>query len=242
MDHPEARVRFVDHCDLTIAAEVWPFAERHREAIDGHWAHRVTENPAFFNGRVHMMSAFSCEGGILRGRLIAVEFKAFLYWREAGETDRTVHDAFGSALIRSRDGAVVLGRQRAGNINAGLAYLPGGFIDQRDADAAGTVDIRASVLREVAEETGLGPADYTVRPGYVVTVAGRQVSIAVEIVANEELDPLLRRIRSHIAADPKSELEDVVAIRSPGDLEGLAVPPYARGLLLTLLSPDHGPA
>jgi 8-oxo-dGTP pyrophosphatase MutT (NUDIX family) len=114
--------------------------------------------------------------------------------------------------------------------------LPGGFIDARDVDASGLVDIRASVLREVTEETGLTPADLSVGPNYLVTFCGQQVSIAVEIRANCEAAPLVSRIRRYLESDPSSELEDVVVVRTSSDVAALAVPAYARALLKTLLT------
>ena len=235
------RVIAVEQCDLIVTQERWPFAERNGAAIDAHWMRRAAENPTYFNGSIHILCEFAIEGGRFSGRLLRTDFKSFLYWRETGEPDRSVFDAFGSALIRSRDGAIVLGRQRAGNINAGLSYLPGGFIDVRDVDAAGGVDIRASVLREVAEETGLGPADLTADPGYVITVSKQQISIAVAITAHDEAATLAARIRQHISRDPFSELEDVAIVRTEQDLDMLATPAYARALLGTLLSLPPGP-
>jgi 8-oxo-dGTP pyrophosphatase MutT (NUDIX family) len=230
------RVLSLKRCELGVSEDPWPFAEDNRAAIEAHWARRKAENPHFFNGQIHLLREFVIEGECLSGRLLRTDFKSFLFWRETGERDRSVLDAFGSALIRSRDGAIVLGCQRAGNINAGLSYLPGGFIDARDVDASGLVDIRASVLREVTEETGLTPADLSVGPNYLVTFCGQQVSIAVEIRASCEAAPLVSRIRRYLESDPSSELEDVVVVRTSSDVAALAVPAYARALLKTLLT------
>ena len=119
------------------------------------------------------------------------------------------------------------------------AYLPGGFIDTRDVDAAGRVDIRASVLREVEEETGMATRDLAARDGFLVTFTGQQISIAVEILADAPARELVGRCGARIAADPGSELEDILAVRTRGDLEALAMPDYARLLLGEMLPVSH---
>ena len=223
-------------CRLRVEAGGWPFAEAHAAEIEAHWQARLRESPGFFNGRIHLLTAHAFENGVLTGRLIATDFKSFLFWRETGERDRTVFDAFGSALIRSRDGAVLLGRQRSGNINAGLTYLPGGFIDARDVGPDGHIDLEGSILREVAEETGLRVPLVTVRPGVIVTFTGQQISLAVELMADLDAEGLQERVRAFLISETEPELEAAVLIRSERDLEGLAMPDYARGRLENLFA------
>ncbi|MEQ1719186.1 MAG: NUDIX hydrolase, partial [Hyphomicrobium sp.] len=130
---------------------------------------------------------------------------------------------------------VVLGRQHAGHINAGLAYLPGGFIDGRDVAASGEIDIRASIARELAEETGLGPAEIMPDPGFLLTEVAAHVSFAVTYRSHFTADALAARIRAHIAADPDPELSDVVIVKGPDDIAHLAMPHYARVLVASPL-------
>ncbi len=238
---PASRVTFVQTCDLVARDAPWPFADQHAAEIDAHWARRAAENPAYFNGRIYMLASHAIRNGALTGQLIPVDFKAFLYWRETGQRDTSVCDVFGSAIIRSHDGAILLGRQRAGNLNAGLVYLPGGFIDARDVDGAGEVDIRASVLREVEEETGLAARTLAVSEGFLVTTVGQQVSVAVEFVADGEAKHVLAAMRRTLAGDAASELEEIVAVRDVDDLDGLPMPIYADALLRYLLGARPAP-
>lgn len=231
-----AKITFVDDCDLSVSGEPWAFARDNADAIEAHWQHCLAANPAYFNGRVFMLSQSRIESGCFYGRLIEVEFKTFLYWKEMGQTDTTVCDVFGSALIRSGDGAILLGRQRAGNLNAGLVYLPGGFIDPRDADAVGRVDIRASVLREVEEETGLRAHTLAVSDGFLITTVGQQVSIAVELVGDGEAARMMTFMRDAVAHEAAPELEEIVAVRTQADLERLPMPDYAQVLLRHVLA------
>jgi 8-oxo-dGTP pyrophosphatase MutT (NUDIX family) len=234
----EGRVVDVDRCDLVVGEKPWAFAREHATAIDAHWARRSAESPQFFNGRVLMLSRFDIEGGVLSGDVFETDFKSFLFWRESGEKPGCgIVDAFGSALIRAGDGAVLLGKQRPGNINSGLSYLPGGFIDRRDICHDGqrrVIDIRASIRREIAEETGLTELDYTEQPGFIVTVLAAQVSIAVTFRCHLPAIELRAKILAHILSEENPELDDVVIVRSADDIKGLPMPPYARTLINTL--------
>jgi len=228
----------VDRCELQATGEAWDFARRYRAEIDAHWERRKAERARFFNGTVHLMAGHAVAEGVLTARFIRTDFKSFLYWRETGTPDRSVTDAFGSALIRSAEGHVLLGRQREGNINGGLAYLPGGFIDARDVAADGAIDIEASILRELCEETGLLPAALERSPGFITTFAGASVSIAAEFRSRLPSEALEGQILRHIGADPNSELAGVVIVSSARDLAGLDMPAYARVLLNVLFKAE----
>lgn len=217
-------------CTLALSGATWPYARENAVRIDAHWARRHAENPAMFNGVIHLLHDMTGNGDTFTGRLLRSDFKSYLFWREQGFPEARVLDAFGSALIRSADGHVLLGRQRAGNVNAGLAYLPGGFIDERDV-RGGVIDIDASILRELAEETGLSRCDYEVRPGYLLTACGALLSIAREVVSTLPADALRERILAHIATDPKSELVDAIIVRSAADLDHARMHAYAHRLM-----------
>jgi len=216
---------------MKVVAEPWPFADRNAAAIDAYWSARLAENPNFFNGVVHMLHGASIASDVLSGSLARTDFKSYLYWRETGHRDDSVRDAFGSALLRSAEGHVILGKQRPGNINSGQVYLPGGFIDTRDVAADGMVDIEASILRELKEETGVAAAELQRVPGVLATCAGPIISIAAEFRSLLPAEELQKRIRDHIAAEADPELEDAVIVRSRSELPDLALVLYARQLL-----------
>jgi 8-oxo-dGTP pyrophosphatase MutT (NUDIX family) len=234
-------VTAVARCDMRVVDGVWGYVQDNAEEIDVAWQSARAENPAFFNGTIHLINNLRFEAGCLKAAFLRTDFKSYLHWRRAGFPETGVLDGFGSALIRSADGAIILGRQRAGNVNAGLAYLPGGFIDARDAGPDGRIDIAASVVRELQEETGLTAADFQLQPGFLITQTTAHVSIAVTFQSNLDAEALKTRIVQHIATDPASELVEAVVVRQPSDLDGLAMPQYARVLLPPLLSPvTHG--
>lgn len=231
-------VQRVDRVTLRAGDTKWAYAQRHAGEIESHWQKARAVTPTFFNGIIYLIEHIDMSEEHFFGRLIKTDFKSYLFWRDRGfELGAGVVDGFGSALIRSAEGHIILGRQRPGNVNSGLAYLPGGFIDGRDVDEHGAVDVAQSVAREVSEETGLGAAELDPQPGFLVTRTGAHVSFAVEYRSDLTSDDLAARIAAHIAADPDPELSAVVVIKCAEDCAGVAMPPYAEVLLAHLLPP-----
>ncbi len=230
-------VRLAD-CRLRTIQGSWDFQSAQADRIEEHWRRRQAQSPHMFNGIVYLMRRIELHDGKgaagLAASLVRTDFKSYLFWRERGFPAAGVRDGFGSALIRSAEGHVLLGRQRPGNVNDGAAYLPGGFIDADDVQPSGAIDITASILRELGEETGLAPADVAITPGYLVTFDGAQMSIARELRSPLPAATLRDRILAHISKDPASELIDAVIVDGVTDLEGLGLAPYARRLLAWL--------
>ncbi len=228
---PAGTVTRAAGCELICALHDWRFAVDHAAEIEAHWQRRTADVPGFFDGRVHLLSSFGLSDGVFRGEFFETGFKRFLYWRDTGRRDTSVFDTFGSALLRSCEGHVILGRQRPGNLNAGLAYLPGGFIDPRDVTADGVISIEASIERELREETGLDSANLTRTPGYLVIRTGQQIALAVEYISPDPASAMVAAIRRHVAAEADPELEDAAVVRNLADLDAIATPDYARILL-----------
>lgn len=224
----------IARCALAVSAEPWGYAERHRETIAAHWRRARAERPKLFDGAVHVLLAHALQEGTLAGTFARTDFKSFLYWREHGAEGPT-RDGFGSSLIRSSDGCVLLGRQSEGHLNAGAAYPPSGLIEPTDTVGA-SIDIDASIARELEEETGLAPADLERRPGYVVTFSGPLVSIAIEWRSALPAVELRARILAHLARQSAPELSDVVIVRSLDEIDDRAILPYAKTKLRLVLS------
>ncbi len=234
------RVVRVESLMLKVSSGHWLYAAHHSKAIDAHWKLATAANPSLFNGQVHVIDRLEAVQSHIDAGLIATDFKNFLYWRDEGFPEAGgVLDGFGSALIRSVEGHILLGRQRPGNINAGLAYLPGGFIDSRDARADGSVDIAASIERELKEETGLGLDDLSPEAGFIVTLTGAQVSVAVAYNSCLAAEVLAAKAHAHIAAEQDPELAEMIIVRRGDDLKGLPMPHYARVLLKSPLAWDR---
>jgi len=230
---------------------------------------RLSRAPHFWNGTVLLLrrstarvsggvlSGGVLSGGVLSGEMWVSDFKSFAHWKDAGRPDADAFDCFGSIILRSAEGHVLLGRQRQG-LSAGQCYLPSGVIDDADIDPepgsgdmggyrrvgtgagvgvdaaagvaaamAGTVNIDRNVVREMAEETGLDACLLPRRPGYLLTRAGSLMSIGVVFDTGVPSADLRADILGHIARDPDPELADVIAIASPADFAGLAVQRYS---------------
>jgi NUDIX domain len=226
----------VDDCRLALGAARWDFAQSNAREIDAHWEKRLKDCPHFFNGTIILMEDYSIEDGILHGRFLKTDFKSLLYWREHGFGDAGVIDAFGSALLRSAEGHVVIGRQRAGHVNGGLAYLPGGFIDGRDVSDNGSIDIEANIGRELNEETGLATAELHRVPGYYLTALDGGLSIAAEYRSSLSSEHLRARIEAHIASEDDPELDEAIVVPPDLDLSAIGLAPYAFVLLKALLA------
>ena len=90
----------------------------------------------------------------LKGEYFETDFAAFLAWRDFGFPDRTVANAFSMAALVAADGAFLLGEMAAHTANAGAIYFPAGTPDPNDV-FDGKVDLAASAMRELEEETGI---------------------------------------------------------------------------------------
>ena len=228
-------VRHIARCNLRVGDDLWAYAEANADSIDAGWIDAKRTTPAYFNGVIHLIDSYEDHGDAISARLLKTDFKSYLFWRLSGWPDAGVLDGFGSALLHSADGDVILGKQSPGHLNGGLTYLPGGFIDARDVRGDGTIDLDASVRRELFEETGIGPEAVTADVGYYLTETGPHVSIAVHYRSHLSTRDLTERIKDHIRTDPDPELADVVVVRRLNDLDGLPMADYARVLLTSLL-------
>lgn len=224
----------ISHCRLTVGAASWGYATQCEAAIAAHWAKAQIARPKLFNGVIYLLSEYELQADTLSGTLIRTDFKSFLYWREQGYPACGLCDAFGAAVLRSREGHVLLGLQSDGHLNSGLAYPPSGMIDQDDV-RDGIIDIDASIVRELEEETGLRPADFERVPGYILTMLPPFVAIAVEWRSALPAEALRERILAHVDREVEPELADVVIVRAASDIGSLALQPYAVPLLQFLM-------
>ena len=211
----------VECCQLRVGEAEWPFACENAAPIDRHWQRATLDNPDFFDGVILMTSNVAVKDGVLSATLFKTRFRNYLYWRHQGFAGSGITDGFGSGLIRSADGAIVLVRQGSGNVNAGIYYTPIGFIDPRDIDDIGYVDIAANITREIEEETGLTPAELARRPGYIVAATGAQLAMAVVFDCELSAPELELRINTFLANEERPELAEIRLVKSLADTAGL---------------------
>ena len=236
---PDPACLRISRCELRVSDWQWPYANDQHAAIEANWERRKQELPGLFNGAVYLLRDHTLEAGALTGTLLRTDFKTLLLYRGLdGVSADGVREVFGCAIIRSADGHILLGRQRAGQVNSGRVYPPGGLIDDDDVrDAA--VDINASIARELGEETGLRADEMQRVPGYTVARVGRKVAIAAEWRSALPADALRAQILHFLHSQAEPELEDIVIVRNLADLAAIGearIPPHSMALLRTLLS------
>lgn len=226
---------------LRLRPGEWPIADDMRPRIDAHWAACLSANPHLWNGRVLGTIApgepggIAVRDGVLTGEAVEGDFAGFLAWRDWGFPEIGIRNLFGSALVLSSDGALILGVMGATTANAGRIYPPGGSLEPADVDADGNVDVIASIERELREETGLIAALATME-GMLAAFDGPRVSIGRIFRFPQPADDLVSIIMAELDRQRERELARVVAFRTAAELDRPDVTAYSRAFAARLLA------
>ncbi len=208
----------IQRLDLAFAPRRWSFADERRAEIDAHFAMLRRGKPDLWNGRVLMLGEHALANGVLSGQFFETDFASLIAWKDWGTPDRSVTNCFAQGALQAADGAFLLGVMAPHTVNAGQIYFPSGTPEPGDV-VGDAVDLAGSVLREVAEETGLGPDDFSAVPGWHVVLAGPRMALMQILRAPLDAEPLRRRILDHLASEQKPELADIRIVRGPADLD-----------------------
>jgi 8-oxo-dGTP pyrophosphatase MutT (NUDIX family) len=219
----------IDDLDLTVAPWSWPFAHERRAEIDAHFAQHRLSRPRMWNGRVMLTRDYRLAGRSLAGTCFETDFASFLAWRDWGFPDPGVANCFAMGALRSSDGAFLLGVMGPHTANAGLVYFPAGTPDPGDV-VGGRLDLAGSLVREIAEETGLVAGDYAAQAGWHAVPAGPRLALIRILAVRASALELQRKIRDHIARDAEPELADVRIVRGHGDFDPM-MPPFVIAYL-----------
>jgi predicted NUDIX family NTP pyrophosphohydrolase len=223
---------------LIATEQPWSFPASAQSLIDAHWARSVAANPKYFNGVVYTLTELAIEPSHVSATLAPIAFREFLYWREGGRPDVGLRDGFGAAILRSKEGHVLLCRAAPGMLNHGRYTFVSGFIDLNDRRPDGTIDLDASTRRELREETGLGRDDLTAEPGYVVVNAGGVVMFAVVYRSELDATTLRERILAFARTAEMPEIDDVMIVASPNALLLQQLQPVTAVALQSVLGFD----
>lgn len=222
--------------DIRFVPEPWPVPRVLREQVPATWARLLAANPKLWDGRILGVSGIGgggpprVEDGVLRGEAREDSFSAFMTWRDLGFPEIGVRNLFGSAVVISADGAVLLGEMGAWTANAGQIYPPAGSLEPRDI-VDGRVDVFGSVAQELNEETGLEVSEAVVGRTFAI-FDGPRISVAYGLYFAESTARLVERVRANLAAQEHRELADVIAVRSRSELEAAGkFPPYVGELI-----------
>jgi 8-oxo-dGTP pyrophosphatase MutT (NUDIX family) len=224
-----SRILSIDALDFAFAPRPWPFAEAEAERIADHWRARVAQQPLLFNGRVLLLGRYAVaadrRGVTLRGEYFETDFAAFLAWRDFGFPDLTVANAFSMAALVGADGAFLLGEMAAHTSNAGRIYFPAGTPDPNDV-FDGRVDLAASALRELEEETGITADAVVCDPGWTVVYAPPRIACLKLTRLAEPAEAVKTRVEAFLAADPEAELSGMRIVRGPADIDHARAPSF----------------
>lgn len=215
--------------ELDVQPWSWPFAIERGAEITAHFAGKQREKPQIWNGRLLLARNPVFTGSGFRAGYFETDFASFLAWRDWGFPDRGIFNGFGMGALRSNDGAFVLGEMGQHTANAGRIYFPSGTPDLDDI-CAGTVDIAGSVVREVAEETGLSAADYRADAHWDCVVSGASVAMIQVLNVDSPGEALRTRIEANLARQRHPELSAVHLVRDIGDLTA-AMPRFVTAFI-----------
>jgi 8-oxo-dGTP pyrophosphatase MutT (NUDIX family) len=220
----------VERLELRFAPRPWRFADERRPAIDAHFAALRRAKPALWNGRVLVLHHYELSDARLSGAYLETDFASFIAWRDWGWPDRGVHNCFALAALRAADGAFLLGVMAEHTANAGRIYFPGGTPDPDDV-FDGMVDLGANVIRELAEETGLGTGDVAAEPGWHAMFTGQRIALLKVLQSPLPAEALRDRVRGVLARQAEPELADIRIVRGPADFDPL-MPNFVTAFLV----------
>ena len=212
-------------------AGAWDWAEANRDRIAAHWAGLTRANPSLYNGRVLVRRRQELSGDSLSLDYVETDYASFIAFRDLGFPDPTTGNGFAMAALRAGDGAWLLGRMGGHTANAGKIYFPAGTPDPDDVLPDGTVDLAGSVMRELAEETGLAADAIERTERWTAVFAGARTAMMREVRAPGSAEAVRDRIRAFLAGEPTPELADIHIVRAPDDIDAQAMPPFMQAFL-----------
>jgi len=213
----DIRVVPVGHLDLRFVPRAWPFADQRRAEIAAHFADLRDATPDLWNGRVLLLHRWALAHGGFEGDCLETDYASMLAWRDWGFPDNSVRNCFAQGALRSADGAFLLGVMSPHTANPGQIYFPSGTPGPSDV-RDGALDMDANVMRELAEETGLGAEDVEARPGWHAVFAGPRIGLMKVLQSRQREAALRSRIMDFLARQERPELAGIHVARGPADL------------------------
>lgn len=198
--------------ELPIEPGMHPWHRANEAAIRLWWSREVERRPFLFNGKIVMHFPPQWHGDTLVARSRMADFACLSYWLAQGgkatsEADGICH-FFGSPVLLSADGAVIMVRMSARTANPGKVYAPSGSLDASDV-YGDKVDLLAYMAREVMEETGLDLADATPEQGMHVYRNGGIYTCYRRNELPFTAAEIERRVRIHLSFQNEPEIDGI---------------------------------
>lgn len=215
----DGHIARVDRVDARIAPYDWAFARENVDEIAAHWAKISADKPAMFNGRILLQHRAAIVDGVFHARYFETDYATFMTWRDAGHPGPALRNGFAMGALRAADGAFLCGRMSGHTANGGMVYFAAGTPDRSDVRDDGTVDLAGSVLRELAEETGLAASDVAVGEGWHTVFTPGRVAFMRPLTIDLPAEEARALMLSRMAGLAEQELDDIVILRSPADCD-----------------------
>ena len=227
------RVERISAFDLNLGAEGWDFARAERAAIDAYWQRVIAERPFLWNGEVLICTNAEAQSGVLSARFTCSDFASYVAWRDWGWPDRGARSCFGVPAVMSADGALLVGIMGQRTLNAGKAYPPSGSLELRDVKPDGSVDLRASMATELAEETGLDLA--MAKAGETIAIfEGQRLAVVQRHDFPMRFSDMEEVFANHSATGEHPELARIEAVRQISQIDS-RMPVYAQEIIRQFL-------
>lgn len=220
-DLPRGVVLPIDAVDVRLDPSPHPFEAENAGAIEAHWRIEQAANPALFDGRMVLLSELRHVEGRLAGRCHEVRFATMLYWRKNKTPD--VEHCFAHAALISSDNALLAIRMGCHTANPGRVYFAAGSFEPQDFVNRG-VNVYSNMQREVAEETGLDLAMFSADSCYYFYSRDGSTVLIQRFWMDLMADEAAERVRAHVAAGEKPEIEGPVVIREATNLPDGVMP------------------
>ncbi len=226
-DLPIPVVYSADRLDAHLDVWRWQWAEENEVAIGENWRSKLAEKPKMFDGKVLLAYDVQFGGREIRSRYFEANFSQLLGWRDLGYPDRSVWNGFAAAALRGSDGGYLCGVMAEHTANAGRVYFPAGTPDREDCRFDGSVDLAGSILRELAEETGLD-VGFRVEPTWHVVCCWPTLAHIRILQCDDRTDVVARRIQDFIGSQNEPELSGVRTVYGCEDIDPATMPQYLR--------------
>lgn len=224
----DALIRRVARIEARCAPFEWPWAGQNRNLIEANWKRRTADKPKMFNGRVLLLRNVEFEQDLCRNTYFETNYADFIAWIDGGYPDKSIANGFAMGALRGSDGAYICGVMAGHTVNAGRIYFAAGTPDLSDLRPDGSVDLAASLTRELLEETGLSEGDYHVEDEWIIVQRWPTVALLRLVTLPMPAADGAERIRAAIAAQDEPELQDVRVIRGPQDIDPQKMPLFLQ--------------